>query len=104
MRTQSCNVSSRRANPEAGGGSCTKVEFVYPAPMRLSLVFLAIALFCSGLFHLVAAQPAADSRFFPIMAWNWAPNDPAVLDEMRQCGLTVAGFAAPGTLDACRAA
>src|SRR2546421_7144397 len=46
----------------------------------------------------------ADTNFFPIMAWNWAPNDPAVLNNMRACGLTIAGFVAPGTLDACRAA
>src|SRR2546421_4693514 len=46
----------------------------------------------------------ADTNFFPIMAWNWAPNDPVVLRNMRACGLTIAGFVAPGTLDACHAA
>ena len=72
--------------------------------MKLSSLSLALVLFSSTLLALAGAQPAADSRFFPIMAWNWAPNDPAVLQEMHDCGLTVAGFAAPGTLDACRAA
>jgi len=38
------------------------------------------------------------------MAWNWVPKDPAVLKKMRECGLTVAGFVAPDTLKACRAA
>ncbi len=47
---------------------------------------------------------AADTNFFPIMAWNWAPNDPAVLNKMKEAGLTVAGFVAPSTLDACHAA
>lgn len=46
-----------------------------------------------------AAEPAA---FFPVMAWNHAPDDPAVLKEMRECGLTVAGFVSPGALDRCR--
>jgi hypothetical protein len=72
--------------------------------MKLSSVFLALGLLGLSSRLLPAAQPAADTNFFPIMAWNWAPNDLAVLDEMRQCGLTVAGFAAPGALDACHAA
>src|ERR1035437_8652776 len=55
---------------------------------------------CSGL----SAPAPADTNFFPIMAWNGAPKDPAALQKMRECGLTIAGFAAPGTLDACRAA
>jgi hypothetical protein len=48
---------------------------------------------------------AADgTNFFPIMAWNSAPNDSAVLKKMKEAGLTIAGFAAPSTLDACQAA
>ena len=35
------------------------------------------------------------------MPWNHAPNDPAVLKRIKDCGFTVAGFVAPGTLDAC---
>jgi hypothetical protein len=46
----------------------------------------------------------AETNFFPIMAWNHAPNDPVVLKKMRDCGLTVAGFVTPATLDACQAA
>src|ERR1035437_10124760 len=51
-----------------------------------------------------SAPATIDTNFFPIMAWNGAPKDPAALQKMRECGLTIAGFAAPGTLDACRAA
>jgi len=50
------------------------------------------------------AQSPTDTNFFPIMAWNHAPNDPAVLRKMHECGLTVAGFARPDTLNACQAA
>jgi hypothetical protein len=55
-------------------------------------------------FLLPQFLPAADTNFFPIMAWNWAPKDPAVLNQMHEAGLTLAGFVAPGTLDACQAA
>jgi hypothetical protein len=50
------------------------------------------------------AQAQPDTNFFPIMAWNWAPKDPAVLRKMRECGLTIAGFVKPDGLKACRAA
>ena len=46
-----------------------------------------------------AADPPA---FFPLMAYNAPPDDPAVLRKMRECGLTVAGFVAPSGLDRCR--
>lgn len=56
-------------------------------------------------FNLVLMLCAhAQTNFFPIMAWNSAPNDPAVLKKMRDCGLTVAGFVTPKALDACQAA
>jgi hypothetical protein len=51
-----------------------------------------------------SAQAPADTNFFPLMAWNWAPKDPAALRQMRECGLTVAGFVKPDMLNACRAA
>jgi hypothetical protein len=50
------------------------------------------------------ATNQVEQPFFPVMAWNYAPNDPAVLKKMKESGLTVAGFVAPGTLDACQAA
>jgi hypothetical protein len=37
--------------------------------------------------------------FFPIMAWGTAPGDISVLNEMSECGLTVAGFVMPENLD-----
>jgi len=51
-----------------------------------------------------SAAAEADTNFFPIMAWNSVPKDLAVLKKMKEAGLTIAGFAAPGTLDACREA
>jgi len=45
----------------------------------------------------------ADS-FFPLMAWNWAPSDAATFEQMRDCGLTIAGFVSPKELDLCHAA
>lgn len=46
--------------------------------------------------------PQEPEGFFPVMAWDRPPADPAVLDEMRACGLTMAGFMPPAGLDACR--
>jgi len=45
-----------------------------------------------------------DKSFFPIMAWNHPPSDPAALKKMRECGITVAGFATVAQLDAVHAA
>jgi hypothetical protein len=41
-----------------------------------------------------------DEEFFPIMAWGSAPGNSAVLSEMADCGINVAGFVAPEHLDA----
>lgn len=56
-----------------------------------------------GLSLETPAQPPAETNFFPIMPWNWMPDDLAVLKRVRDCGFTVAGFVAPGALDACQA-
>ncbi len=72
--------------------------------MRFLSLLLWLGFLCSGISGLAAAPAVADTNFFPIMAWNGAPNDPAVLKKMHECGLTVAGFVAPGALDACQAA
>lgn len=50
------------------------------------------------------APAASEQVVFPIMAWNWVPGDAAVMKQMRDCGLTVAGFVAPKDLDTCQAA
>lgn len=53
-----------------------------------------------------AAQSESESTgsMFPLMAWNWAPSSAAEFEQMRDCGLTVAGFVAPKDLDLCHAA
>jgi hypothetical protein len=59
------------------------------------------------LLLLILALPvcASDTNaFFPLMAWNWVPNDAKAIQKMRECGLTVAGFASPKELDLCEAA
>ena len=71
--------------------------------MKLSLASIGFGLLLTTWCGFPAPAPT-DTNFFPIMAWNWAPKDPAVLQKMRECGLTVAGFVAPDTLDACQAA
>lgn len=68
--------------------------------MSHSRVLPTLVIYFSALFWIAAA----DTNFFPIMAWNSVPNDPAVLKKMHEAGLTVAGFVAPGALDACQAA
>src|ERR1700742_2339902 len=62
---------------------------------------LILFLLATGAAPAIAAEPPA---FFPIMAWDGVPNDPAVLKKMHECGLTVAGFVPPAALDACQAA
>ena len=71
--------------------------------MKPCLASISLGLLLTAWSGFSAPAPT-DTNFFPIMAWNGAPKDPAVLQKMRECGLTIAGFAAPGTLDACRAA
>lgn len=50
----------------------------------------------------VSAPARAEEPMFPLMAWGHTPGDPAVLQKMRECGITVAGFVDPKALDACR--
>lgn len=65
--------------------------------MNLSIIVITLCAFFT-------CTTFAQTNFFPIMAWNHAPNDPAVLKKMRDGGLTVAGFVATSALDACHAA
>jgi hypothetical protein len=55
---------------------------------------------------LVRSSESAETAgtFFPLMAWNSVPSDAATFKQMRQCGLTVAGFVSPQELDLCQAA
>lgn len=70
---------------------------------RLSLLSISISLGAILLLLLPAAL-LAQTNFFPIMPWNHAPNDPAVLKRIKDCGFTLAGFASPATLDNCEKA
>ncbi len=73
--------------------------------MKFSQWFLPAAigavLSCGGR---ASAEPPAGTNFFPIMIYNGASADPAVLKKMRECGITIAGFATPAMLNACKAA
>ena len=70
--------------------------------MHLRTLLAAVVLFAS--VHVFAEAPKAGESFFPIMAWNHTPSDPAVLKKMAECGLTVSGFAYAKDLDAIHAA
>lgn len=53
----------------------------------------------------VAARAVADDRpFFPILIWDSVPNDPAVIRDIAQCGITVCGFVTPNELPLIRQA
>ncbi len=65
------------------------------------ILFLALALISLAILPLEAAPAGA---FFPIMPWNEVPNDRAVIDKIKDCGFTIAGFVSPETLKTCRKA
>jgi hypothetical protein len=71
--------------------------------MKLRLASIGFGILLTTYRGLAATSPT-DTNFFPIMAWNWTPKDPAALQKMREGGLTIAGFVVPDALDACRAA
>jgi hypothetical protein len=56
------------------------------------------------LFAKVSCLAAEPTEFFPIMAWDGPPSEPAVFKKLHDCGFTVAGFVPPAALDACQAA
>jgi hypothetical protein len=71
---------------------------------RMRLVLLSLALL--AVVRLPASAqtnaPAGgiDPDDFAILAWNQTPGDPAILRDMRRCGLNLAGFVRPQDLDA----
>ena len=78
-------VASRVSRSDAGVKSSSK----------LLLVFVAVVAF-------VFTSRAADTnKFFPVMPWNYVPNDLAVLKKIKECGFTIAGFVAPDGLKNC---
>lgn len=68
----------------------------------LSLL-LAGALFTASA-QTFAEPPEISPRDFALMAWDQSPSDPHQLDLMRQAGLNISGFCAPGELDEVQAA
>ncbi len=50
----------------------------------------------------LSLSAAEREKFFPVMPWNYAPNERPVLEKIKECGFTVAGFVAPATLNTCR--
>lgn len=70
----------------------------------MSLVFRFLrGLIASCLLTLASSAFAQvnATNFFPIMAWNSPPADVNVLQKMAECGLNVAGFVPPSSLDMC---
>lgn len=66
--------------------------------MRATLAVAGLALTA------VAGPRSAETNFFPIMPWNSPPNDLKVLQRIKDCGFTMAGFVPPAALDNCRKA
>jgi uncharacterized protein YjhX (UPF0386 family) len=48
------------------------------------------------------SKPARSAACYPVMAWDFPDVTLPMLREMKECGLTHAGFVAPSGLDACR--
>lgn len=55
-------------------------------------------------FAAIAVGAAEPEKFFPVMPWNFVPNDQTVIAKIKDCGFTVAGFVGPETLRTCRKA
>ncbi len=72
--------------------------------MHLKTRWLSLAFFGFVIGSSTVALALGDTNFFPIMPWNSAPSDPAVLKKIRDCGFTMAGFVPPSGLDACEKA
>lgn len=70
---------------------------------NVQLRAIIVASLCIATAHLAAAEQPPQ-EFFPLMAWDGVPHDAEVFKTMRECGLTVAGFVQPGSLDMCHAA
>jgi hypothetical protein len=54
------------------------------------------------LFAALSLAAAEPEKFFPVMPWNSVANDRAVINKIKECGFTVAGFVSPETLETCR--
>jgi hypothetical protein len=56
------------------------------------------------LFFTLPLTATETNKFFPVMPWNGIPNDRTVIDKIKDCGFTVAGFVSPAALETCRKA
>lgn len=74
--------------------------------MRFSrcVLIACLSAFVLPNFPASAKPSATETNFFPIMIYNGAPKNTQALKRLRECGITIAGFATPAALDACQAA
>jgi hypothetical protein len=75
--------------------------------VRLSIVlsvFLLAGVAIPARAQSFVEPPEISPRDFALMAWDQSPSDPHQLDLMRQAGLNISGFCAPGELDQVQAA
>jgi hypothetical protein len=61
-----------------------------------------LLLLASGVLR--GAPDKEAEKFFPVMPWNYVPDDKEVVKKIKECGFTVAGFVAPDTLKTLQAA
>ena len=71
------------------------MKFFLKTSLQIAAAILLLAL------PLAAAEP---EKFFPVMPWSSVPDDTDVINKIKECGFTVAGFVAPKTLETCRKA
>ena len=55
-------------------------------------------------FAALPIDATPSESFFPIMPWNEVPNDREVIEKIKDCGFTIAGFVSPEALKTCRKA
>jgi hypothetical protein len=71
--------------------------------MKITVVVLSVLLLAGAGIPARAQSfvepPEISPREFALMAWDQSPSDPQQLDRMRQAGLNISGFCAPGELD-----
>jgi hypothetical protein len=80
------------------------MRMIHPHRFGTAALLLISAAVSLLLLSRATAQARQDDAFFPVMAWDMAPSDPAALRKMRDCGINIAGFAPIPALDAIHAA
>src|SRR5580698_1233185 len=69
--------------------------------LQRGILFVAVGFI---LFVVLSVEAKPSAAFFPIMPWNEVPDDRAMIDQIKQCGFTIAGFVSPEALQTCRKA